>query len=163
MPEIKNLAAGNPSALDVLAEEQGIVICPVHVSKLKTLALVFAVILLNSFGNVLLAWGMRHIGDAVSVNPVAYLRAMLNPFVASGTILLILWLLTRMALLSWADLSFVLPLTGLGYILTAVLGKFILSEPVSLSRWAGTLLIFIGTGMVGSTEHHTDAPAEAVT
>lgn len=155
-----DLAAGEPTVLDMLAEGQGIDICHGQVSKLKTLGLVLAVMVLNSFGNVLLAWGMRHVPDAVSMNPLGYLHAMLNPFVASGIVLLILWLLTRMALLSWADLSFVLPLTGLGYILTAVLGKYVLSETVSVSRWIGTLLIFAGTAMVGSTQHHTNIDCE---
>ena len=156
-----DLAAGDTTALDMLAEGQGLAICRVQVSKLKTLGLVLAVILLNSFGNVLLAWGMRHLPEAVAVNPLSYIRAMLNPFVAAGIVLLILWLLTRMALLSWADLSFVLPLTGLGYILTAILGKYILGEAVSPSRWVGTLLIFVGTAMVGSTQHHTNTDCEA--
>lgn len=155
-----DLSAGDTTALDMLAEGPGLAICQAQVSKLKTLGLVLAVILLNSFGNVLLAWGMRHIPEAVAGNPLGYLRAMLNPFVASGILLLILWLLTRMALLSWADLSFVLPLTGLGYLLTALLGKYILGEAVSPSRWIGTLLIFVGTAMVGSTQHHTNTDCE---
>ena len=157
-PREIDLAAGNTSALGVLTEPT-LPIAP-HTSKLKTLALVLAVVFLNAVGNVFLAWGMRHIATQVSVNPVDYIRAMLNPFVASGIVLLILWLLTRMALLSWADLSFVLPLTGLGYILTAVFGKYILAEDVPLDHWFGTLLIFAGTAMVGTTRHHTNAPTE---
>lgn len=141
--------------------EAALPIVPVHTSKLKTLCLVVTVVLLNSVGNVFLAWGMRHIGETVSVDPLAYLRAMLNPFVASGIVLLILWLLTRMALLSWADLSFVLPLTGLGYILTAALGKYVLGETITAGHWFGTLLIFAGTAMVGTTRHHTNTECKA--
>jgi drug/metabolite transporter (DMT)-like permease len=155
-----SLAASDTSALAVLTEP-ALPIASSHSSKLKTLALVLAVVLLNSVGNVFLAWGMRHIGTQVAVNPLDYIRAMLNPFVASGIVLLILWLLTRMALLSWADLSFVLPLTGLGYILTAVFGKYILSENIPISHWLGTLLIFAGTAMVGATHHHTGPACEA--
>jgi len=40
---------------------------------------------------------------------LGYVAAMLNPYVALGMTLLIVWLLTRMALTEWADLSFVLP------------------------------------------------------
>ena len=156
-----DLTVGHTSALGVLTEPAALPIPP-HTSKLKTLALVLAVVFLNAVGNVFLAWGMRHIATQVSVNPVDYIRAMLNPFVASGIVLLIFWLLTRMALLSWADLSFVLPLTGLGYILTAVFGKYILAENVPLGHWFGTLLIFAGTAMVGTTRHHTNAPTELV-
>jgi uncharacterized membrane protein len=57
--------------------------------------------------------------------------------------------------LSWADLSFVLPLTGLGYILAAVFGKVFLHESITSAHWIGTLLIFAGTAMVGSTDQRT--------
>ncbi len=152
--------AGDTSGLGVLAPDHAVKIRAVRVSTSRTLALVLAVVLLNSFGNVLLAWGMRHLSSAVSVNPLGYIRAMLNPFVASGIVLLIVWVLTRMALLSWADLSYVLPLTGLGYVLTAFLGKCILGETVTATRWAGTFLIFAGTAMVGTTGHYTNANCE---
>lgn len=65
--------------------------------------------------------------------------------------MLILALLTRLALLSVADLSFVLPLTATGYILSALLGKMFLNEQVSLNQWLGTLLIFLGVVLVGTT------------
>jgi len=76
---------------------------------------------------------------------------MLNPFVAAGISMLILALLTRLALLSLADLSFVLPLTATGYILSVLLGKVFLNEQVSSSQWLGTLLIFFGVILVGTT------------
>lgn len=128
--------------------------------KLKVFLLILAVITFNAAGNLALAWGMRHLSEAVGLNPVNYVRAMLNPFVALGIALLILWVLTRMALLSWADLSFVLPLTGLGYILAAVLGRLFLNESVTPGHWIGTLLIFAGTAMVGSTDQQTHSSRE---
>jgi drug/metabolite transporter (DMT)-like permease len=54
-----------------------------------------------------------------------------------------------MALLSWADLSYVLPVTALGYVANALLGRYFLSEQISPQRWAGTLLIVAGTTLVG--------------
>jgi uncharacterized membrane protein len=77
---------------------------------------------------------------------------MFHPWVALGIVLLILWLLTRMALFSWADLSFVVPVTAVGYILAALFGHFFLGESVTPTSWAGTLLIFFGTAFVGSTK-----------
>jgi drug/metabolite transporter (DMT)-like permease len=115
------------------------------------------VVLFNAVGNLSLAWGMRHVPEAMAWNPLGYLRAMLNPYVALGIVLLICWLLARMTLLSWADLSFVLPLTGLGYILAAVFGKLFLGESVTPAHWSGTILIFLGTAMVGSTDQQTKA------
>ena len=74
---------------------------------------------------------------------------MFQPWVGLGILLLILWLLTRMALLSRADLSYVLPVTSFGYVASAVLARFFLNEQITGLRWAGTLLIVIGTVLVG--------------
>jgi uncharacterized membrane protein len=140
--------------LGVLAEEQSL---PqrAHVTKLNTFLLLMAVVFFNALGNLSLAWGMRHVPEAMALNPLGYLRAMLNPYVMMGTVLLVGWLLARMTLLSWADLSFVLPLTGLGYILAAVFGKVFLGESVTPAHWFGTILICAGTAMVGSTDQQT--------
>jgi uncharacterized membrane protein len=113
------------------------------------------VVCLNALGNLSLTWGMRHIDISVGLNPLDYIRAMLNPYVALGILLLITWLLTRMALLSWADLSFVVPITSVGYVLSAVLGVWFLAEVVTPVHWTGTLLIFAGTLLVGSTKPDT--------
>ena len=118
------------------------------------------VLVLRPLGNVCLAWGMKHFPQVLSINPLIYFRAMLNPFVALGITALVLGLLTRMALLSLADLSFVLPLTATGYVFSTVLGKFFLSEQVSLGRWLGTALIFLGTALVGCTVEKTPVRAE---
>ncbi len=86
---------------------------------------------------------------------------MLNPVAALGVIMLILAMMARLALLSVADLTFVLPTTAVGYVLAAILGKLVLFEQVSAGRWAGTLLIFIGAVMVGSTARNTTAMTAA--
>ena len=112
-----------------------------------------AVVLLNAFGDLSLTWGLRHIPQTLAANPLHYIEAMLNPFVAAGITMLILWLLTRMALMSWADLSFVLPVTSIGYVVVALLGRFLLHEHVSGERWLGILLILCGAILVGSSSH----------
>ena len=125
-------------------------------SKPRTFLLAFAVILFNAVGNLCLAWGMKHLGESMGWNPLGYIRAILNPFVASGIALLILWLFTRMALMSWADLSFALPLTAVGYVLAAILGRLFLDEAVSPKHWVGIALIFAGAALVGTTTHQTE-------
>jgi drug/metabolite transporter (DMT)-like permease len=127
-------------------------------SKVRVSLLVVAVTLLNALGNLCLAWGMKHAAVRVALDPFGYMRDMLNPFVALGIGLLILWLLTRMALLSWADLSFVLPVTAFGYFLAAVLGKVFLQENISSAQWLGTGLIFVGIALVGGTRQKTGSP-----
>ncbi len=122
---------------------------------LQVWAIVFLFIALKAAGNLSLAWGMKHFPQAMSANPIPYIQAMFNPFVALGVLALILALLMRMALLSLADLSYVLPVTAIGYVIAAFLGKTFLSETVSGQRWLGTVLIFAGAALVGSTSHST--------
>jgi len=94
---------------------------------------------------------MHHIPKHLAWNPLPYLQALFNPFVALGIAMLVLALLTRMALLSVADLSFVLPLTATGYIISAMLGKVFLGEDVGSHQWLGTFMIFAGVAFVGTT------------
>jgi uncharacterized membrane protein len=111
----------------------------------------------NVFGDFSLSFGLKKGALDLSLSPLPYIKALFSPWVALGVMLLILWLLSRMALLSWADLSYVLPVTSIGYVLAAVMGKVFLSEAVSLERWAGTLLIVAGVSLVSSTPHRTTA------
>ncbi len=112
------------------------------------------VILSNVLGNFSMSWGIKQ-APALSASPLSYLQVMINPWVATGITLLILWMLSRMALLSWADLSFVLPVTSIGYVFSAVMGQAFLHEHVSWQRWSGTLLIVAGTALVGATAPRT--------
>lgn len=121
----------------------------------RTYAAVALFIALKAVGNLSLAWGMKHSPGPPSANPLHYLLAMLDPAVALGVGLLILSVLARMALLSMADLTFVLPVTAIGYVLAAFLGKTFLHEVVTPQRWAGTVLIVIGAALVGSTSEST--------
>jgi len=114
-------------------------------------SLLVLVILLKPFSNLFLAWGVRHFPQALSSDPFLFLHAMVDPLVVLGIGMQIIWLLARMSLLGVADLSFVLPVTATGYILTTVLGKVFLGEQVSGQRWIGASLIFLGTAFVGAT------------
>src|SRR5271156_6803472 len=125
---------------------------------LKTYSVLLFFLALKAAGNSSMAWGMKQVPEKMSLDPALYLRAMLNPFVAMGIAALILALLTRMALLSLADLSFVLPVTAIGYVTAVFLGKVFLHETVTRQRWLGTLLIFAGAALVGSTSRSTTSP-----
>ncbi|SPE42449.1 conserved membrane hypothetical protein [Candidatus Sulfopaludibacter sp. SbA3] len=116
---------------------------------------------LRAFGNLSLAWGTKHLPEKLAADPLVYLRAMADPGVALGIVMLIVALLARLALLSVADLSFILPMTAIGYVLAAVLGRFFLQEQVSPQRWLAVTLIFAGAALVSSTPHSTTARPES--
>lgn len=113
--------------------------------------LVALVTLLKPISNVFLAWGMRGLPESPLFEPLLYLRAMIDPLVLVGVVMQIVWMLKRMSLLSVADLSFVLPVTASGYVISTLLGRVVLHEEVSVSRWLGAVLISIGSGLVASS------------
>ncbi len=132
--------------------------------KHRTHILTFIVIITNVAGNVLLSRGM-HDTYVLSWSPLPMLRAILNPWVIAGVIVLTGWMITNLALLSLADLSYVLPVTASAYILIAILGHFVLNERISLLRWAGIAVITGGVMLVGKTpsrttpeHHHAEVP-----
>lgn len=122
---------------------------------LKTRIFTAIVVLSNVLGNFSLTLGLRRVGRLVTVSPLAYIQALFEPLVAVGVALLIVWLLSHMTLLSWADLSYVLPVTAVGYVLAALAGWFFLDEQIHLARWAGIALIMAGVTLVGRTSVNT--------
>jgi len=128
---------------------------PLKALQFKTRIFTAIVVLTNVLGNSFLSRGMQSVGELLSLSPLPYIRALFNPWVAVGVSLLIVWLLSHMALLSWADLSYVLPVTSIAYVLVALVGRFLLHEHVSLMRWLGVTLIMAGVALVGHTVPRT--------
>jgi drug/metabolite transporter (DMT)-like permease len=111
----------------------------------------------NVFGDFAMKRGMPASLDT----PLSYITTLFQPWVALGVALLIIWMISRMALLSWADLSYVLPVTSIGYVLVAILGKVLLNEQISTRRWTGIALIMLGVALVGSGTPQTFVRSEA--
>jgi drug/metabolite transporter (DMT)-like permease len=121
----------------------------------KAVVLTIVVIFSNVAGNFALSFGMRKAGPGVLASPLGYIQALFDPWVAAGVLLLVLWMLSQMALLSWADLTYVMPVTSVGYALSAVCGRLFLNEQISPARWTGVMLIMTGVVLVGRTQHNT--------
>ena len=131
----------------------------------KYLVLV-GVTVFGSTGDAFLSHGMKQIGSVSLHDLPVLLLAVLNPWVAVGILLLLAFFGAYMNALSWADLTYVLPASSLGYVVLALLGRFALHEQVSLLRWTGIVLICSGVGFVAGgpsvTSHlhqHHDVPA----
>ncbi|HYG97935.1 MAG TPA: EamA family transporter [Terriglobales bacterium] len=106
------------------------------------------VVLFASFGDVSLSRGMKSVGQISFSNFHELFSALLNPWVVGGICLLILFFVSYLTALSWADLTYVLPATAIGYVLMALMAKFFLHENVTLTRWLGIALITAGVGFV---------------
>jgi uncharacterized membrane protein len=117
----------------------------------KTWICAIVVVLSNVFGNFFMKRGLT----SPLETPLEYITVLFRPYVALGVGLMILWTLSRMALLSWADLSYVLPVTAIGYALVAIVGRVLLDEQISNTRWAGIALIVAGVALVGGGSPQT--------
>ncbi|MGH9851194.1 MAG: bacteriohopanetetrol glucosamine biosynthesis glycosyltransferase HpnI [Blastocatellia bacterium] len=123
---------------------------------MKTFLLMCSLIACSSLGEVLSAKGMQKVGD-VSFRPKALLKALgrmfRNPYLIAGVFCLALSFFSFISLLSYADLSFVVPLTAVGYITNTIGARFLLKERISKERWIGTLLVTFGVTLISLDGH----------
>ncbi len=121
----------------------------------KTAIVSIVVIATNVFGSYCLTRGLRSIGVIASWSPLPYIYAFRDPWVSIGVVFMIGWLVSRLALLSWADLSYVLPVTAFSYVFTAIVGDVYFNEHVDRVHWAGISLITLGVALVALTPPET--------
>ena len=122
---------------------------PQVVPKVQVLALVLAAVVCVSIGEALLAAGMKMAGRAEPSGWRLAAAAACNWRVILGTALMAVFFCMYALALSWADLSFVLPITALSYLFGAILPATYLGETVTFTRWLGTGLIVAGVIVVG--------------
>ncbi len=118
----------------------------------KTVVLMILAVTAGTVGDILLAKGMKELGDLSTMNlrgiiDVA-IRAMTEWKIVLGTAMLAMFFFIWLAVLSWEDLSVALPMQALNYVLVAVLAKYLLHEEVSPLRWAGIALVCAGVILV---------------
>jgi drug/metabolite transporter (DMT)-like permease len=128
--------------------------------------LVLAIVTITaSCGDTFLARGMKGLPPVSLSDPMALIHAVFSPWVAAGIVLLTGFFASYLTALSFADLTYVLPATSLGYVIMTVLARWWLHEHVSPWRWLGVLCITAGVGFVtrGPAYTPTETPApEAV-
>ncbi|HEX4950339.1 MAG TPA: bacteriohopanetetrol glucosamine biosynthesis glycosyltransferase HpnI [Blastocatellia bacterium] len=118
---------------------------------MKTFLLLAMLIVFSSLGEILSARGMKQIGE-VSFRPRLLLRTIPRLFtngnLIAGVACLAFSFFSFLSLLSYADLSYVVPLTAVGYITNTIGAKFLLHERISKARWWGTLLVTLGVAII---------------
>jgi drug/metabolite transporter (DMT)-like permease len=114
--------------------------------------LLLFIIIAGTSGELCVARAMRQGGEIADFRPSAVLRAFSDAFrlrwLWLGVALLIAYVLALLAMLSVENVSVVVPMTALGYVVGAVGGKCFLGERVGARRWTGVLLICAGTALV---------------
>ena len=103
-------------------------------------------------GELSISHAMKQIGEVHDFSPRNLIRVMVRAFrVRSmwvGLGIMTVSFLALLALLSWENVSFVVPATALSYAMGALGAKFFLGERISPKRWAGVLLVCLGVALV---------------
>jgi len=121
---------------------------------------VFAISIASlSAGNLLLKQGMDRFG-ALTASGVPTVQALANvPQLPAGTLLVTVQFIGTMLLFKWGwDASVVIPIMGPCYVGTAIMGKWMLGEPVNATRWIGIVLIIVGVIFVARSVTQATAP-----
>ncbi|HEY5975114.1 MAG TPA: EamA family transporter [Geobacteraceae bacterium] len=119
---------------------------------LKTLFCMILAVSAGTIGDLLLAKGMKELGDLSVMNLRGMIniaiQAMTSPKIIIGTVMLAIFFFVWLAVLSWEDLSVALPMQALNYVLVAFLAQFYLGEHVSPLRWSGIVLVCVGVMLI---------------
>jgi uncharacterized membrane protein len=133
--------------------------------RIKTLVMVFALVICANIGDLTLKRGMTEIGAVeLSASGLAHSLwlSVANVKIWIGIFFLVGFMASYMTVLSWADYSYVMPASAIGYVAVTFVGMTLLGETVSPRRWIGVALICIGVVLVGQTKPSTSAVAQAV-
>jgi multidrug transporter EmrE-like cation transporter len=103
--------------------------------------------------------GMDRFG-ALTASGVPTVQALVkSPQLPAGIVLMIIQFVGTLTLFKWGwDASVVIPIMGLCYVGTAIMGKWMLGEPVNAMRWFGIFLIIVGICFVARSVTQAKVP-----
>lgn len=132
----------------------------------KFLLVLLIALVFEAIGVVFLSQGLKQIGDVPKVTPREMVRVIqrggTNPNVLLGVFFEALFFAGLLILMSRSDVSFLWPLTSLGFVLTTLAAKFILHEQVPGLRWSGVVLIVLGAALITWSEQTKESPPPPV-
>lgn len=114
--------------------------------------LFFFIVVFGTMGEIFMSRAMKETGEVKNFRPVALieviLRALRVRWMWLGVGMMAIGFFSLLAVFSFENVSFVVPVTALSYVVGALGGRFFLGERVSLQRWIGILLVCAGVTLV---------------
>jgi drug/metabolite transporter (DMT)-like permease len=114
--------------------------------------MILLIVLTNAAGDIYITRGMKRVGEVEGFRLREVLKIARRVLTCGdfllGIFFLALSFFSFLAILSWADMSFVVPATSLVYLVTLIGARFVLKEQVDGMRWAGTLLVCLGVAII---------------
>lgn len=112
----------------------------------------FFIVVFGTVGEIFMSRAMKETGEVKNFKPAAIadviLRALRVKWMWLGVGMMAIGFFSLLAVFSFENVSFVVPVTALSYVVGAVGGRFFLGERVSLQRWIGILLVCAGVTLV---------------
>lgn len=113
-------------------------------------------VLMDSTSNLLVATGMKQVGEISTIEPRKLLgiarKLAKSPSIRLGFLFQACTFFLLLTMLSWANLSLIVPLASCGYVLNLLGAQFFLKEKVTIQRWLGTLLVGVGVTLVSLSQ-----------
>lgn len=123
---------------------------------IRLLLILLGGLVLEALGVVLLGRGLKEIGGVSPVTAAEFgrlvLKGICNRNILAGTALEAAYFGCLLHLMARADVSFIWPVTALGFLFTTIAARFWLHEQVSPLRWFGVMLIVAGAAVITYTE-----------
>lgn len=115
---------------------------------LQTFLLIISSVSLSAFAQITLKYGMSHksVTDIISNTPVHEILPVIltTPYIIGGLSLYGIGAIAWLFVLAKLDVTIAYPFVGLGFILTMLLGAFLLGENLTIPKILGTLLVVCG-------------------
>jgi drug/metabolite transporter (DMT)-like permease len=112
----------------------------------------FFIVVAGTGGELCVSRAMKSIGEVHDFRPRALLhfvfRAFRIPWMWLGITLLTLGFFSLLAVLSFREVSFVVPVSALSYAAGAFGAKLFLGERISRNRWLGIAVVTLGVTLV---------------
>ena len=118
----------------------------------KTALFIAIIVIAGQLGDLSLSVGMKTVGEVKSFTPLNVFRflsrAVRVKWLWIGIGLMAIAFFSLLALLSWANVSLVVPATAASYAVGAMGAQFLLGEHVNRRRWIGVIIVCIGVALV---------------
>jgi transporter family protein len=119
---------------------------------MKTALMITIIVFSTAASDVLIARGARRVRSLFPFKlreiTVIARRIMSNVDLLSGVLMAAASFFAFLIVLSWADLSLVLPATSLSYVIATLGSKIILRERINRLRWTGTFFVCAGVALI---------------
>lgn len=114
--------------------------------------LFFFIIVAGTGGELCVSRAMKSIGEVHDFRPSALVRFVLRafrlPWMWVGITLMTLGFFSLLAILSFREVSFVVPFSALSYAAGAFGAKIFLRERITRHRWLGIAVVTLGVTLV---------------